>query len=374
MYGSGVKEVHITYRPGRLNGSADALSRSPQASQRQKGGQGPQEDQGLEEEVQMAVVASDTVTDEMPNIDLLLGAEPAPVAQESFGVQQRKDPKLLAIMDFLEKDELPANPTQACKVAVQAPLLVIKDGTLYLLDSKQSYRKRAVVPCQLHTQILEESHRTALGGHFSGKRTYSVLVHHWWWEGMYADTLRFARSCPECAVVTGGGRSTRPPLHPIPVQRPFQIIGVDVMDLPVTKRGNRHVLVFQDFLTKWPLVFPLPDQKAIRIATALVEEVIPLFGVPEALLSDRGANLLSHLMKDVCSLLGVKKLNTTAYHPGGKVQPDLEVHLAEAYCSLRPSVGPVFVRGPLGISQHAPRGNQGKALVPPVRGRLEVAD
>ena len=41
----------------------------------------------------------------------------------------------------------------------------------------------------------------------------------------------------------------------------------------------------------------------------------PFFGVPEALLSDRGINLLSHLMLDVCKLLGIKKLNTTAYHP-----------------------------------------------------------
>ena len=38
-------------------------------------------------------------------------------------------------------------------------------------------------------------------------------------------------------------------------------------------------------------------------------------GVPECLLSDRGTNLLSHLMRDVCSQLDITKLNTTAYHP-----------------------------------------------------------
>ena len=32
-------------------------------------------------------------------------------------------------------------------------------------------------------------------------------------------------------------------------------------------------------------------------------------------MSDRGTNLLSHLIKDLCALLGIKKLNTTAYHP-----------------------------------------------------------
>jgi len=37
--------------------------------------------------------------------------------------------------------------------------------------------------------------------------------------------------------------------------------------------------------------------------------------VPECLLSDRGTNLLSHLMTDLCKMLGIKKLNMTAYHP-----------------------------------------------------------
>ena len=38
-----------------------------------------------------------------------------------------------------------------------------------------------------------------------------------------------------------------------------------------------------------------------------------MFGVPESLLSDRGANLLANVMKEVCELLGITKLNTTAY-------------------------------------------------------------
>ena len=132
---------------------------------------------------------------------------------------------------------------------------------------------------------------------------------------MYSDTQRFAANCPQCAIVTGGGRHHRPALHPIPVNRPFQILGVDVMEQPKTVGGNHYVLVFQDFLTKWPFAFPIPDQKTIRIAKLLVGEVIPLFGVPECLLSDRGTNLLSHLMRDICQLLGIKKLNMTAHHP-----------------------------------------------------------
>ena len=86
------------------------------------------------------------------------------------------------------------------------------------------------------------------------------------------------------------------------------------MELPVTQQGKRYVILFQDFLTKWPLIYPAPDQKSIRIAKPLAKKVVPTFGVPEALLSDRGTNLLSHLMHQ---LLSITKLNTTTYHPAG---------------------------------------------------------
>ena len=39
-----------------------------------------------------------------------------------------------------------------------------------------------------------------------------------------------------------------------------------------------------------------------------------MFGIPEALLSDRGTNLMATLMLDICKKLGIHKLNTTAYH------------------------------------------------------------
>ena len=75
------------------------------------------------------------------------------------------------------------------------------------------------------------------------------------------------------------------------------------------------MIVLQDFLTKWPRISAAPDQKAHRIALLLAEEVVPFCGVPEALLSDRGTNLLSNLVQDVCQLLGIKTLHTTSYHP-----------------------------------------------------------
>jgi hypothetical protein len=96
--------------------------------------------------------------------------------------------------------------------------------------------------------------------------------------------MEFCKNCSDCAVVSGTGRKQVPPLHPILVQCPFQILGVDILELPITEKGNRYFIVIQDFLKKWPLVFSAPDQKANRIALLVAEEIVPMFGVPDSLL------------------------------------------------------------------------------------------
>ena len=219
------------------------------------------------------------------------------------------------IIEFLEGGKLPYGEDRARTIALQQPSFSIVDQILYFIDSRKRNSRRIVVPTHLREQLLAEAHRSIMGGHFSGTRLYNTLAIHWWWDRMYVEAMKFAKNCPECAIATGGSKIVHLPLHPIPVQQPFQILGIDIMELPKTTAGNKYVIVLQDFLTKWPMVYAAPDQKAQRIARLLAEELVPFCGVPEGVLSDRGTNLLSHLVQDVCRLLGIKKLNTTAYHP-----------------------------------------------------------
>ena len=73
---------------------------------------------------------------------------------------------------------------------------------------------------------------------------------------------------------------------------------------------------FVDYLTKWVESFLSDNQTLETIVRQLVDHVICWHGVPEMLAnSDRGANLLSALMKEVCEVMGIRRLNTTDYHP-----------------------------------------------------------
>ena len=145
--------------------------------------------------------------------------------------------------------------------------------------------------------------------------TIAFVGSYYWWKGMRADVHHFCRSCLVCASRKGPGRSFRPPLTPIPVGGPFHRIGVDVLQLPLTANGNRYVVCFVDYLTKWVEAFAVSDQRAETIAKLLVDHVICRHGIPEELLSDRGANFLSDIIQSVCDILEVRKVNTSGYHP-----------------------------------------------------------
>ena len=215
VYGSGVNSVEIVYRSGKDNTNADALSRNPQLP-------APADDVA-DTDVQIASITSRDPGD--LDITALLAMEPTNPATDEFGSEQRKDPVITEIIAYLEQDELPSDQKRARKVAAQSSQFALIDGILYYVDQVHNCRKRVVVPSHLQQSILQENHSGPMAGHFSGARVHDTLSRRWWWEGMYTDCLKHCKNCPQCAVVSGTGRVQRPPLHPIPVQRAFQILG-----------------------------------------------------------------------------------------------------------------------------------------------------
>ncbi len=68
-------------------------------------------------------------------------------------------------------------------------------------------------------------------------------------------------------------------------------------------------------MTRYPECIPIPDIKAETVAKAFVEKIICRFGVPREILTDCGTQFLSKLFTEICTILGIKKLKTTPYHP-----------------------------------------------------------
>ena len=57
------------------------------------------------------------------------------------------------------------------------------------------------------------------------------------------------------------------------------------------------------------------------------------YGVPQYLHSDQGANLVSDVIQSLCTLLGIQRTQTTAYHPQGNGQVERFNRTLEAMLS-----------------------------------------
>ena len=140
IYGSGLKDVKIVYRAGRLNCAADALSQSPCEEASTEG--------VAEQELQVASVQSQPTQSELEDVSGLLESPPLTPPTGDFSVEQRKDPSLKTIIDFHEQGTLPEEEQVARRVILQKLVFTLEAGILYYLDPRQGHQKRAVVPQQ----------------------------------------------------------------------------------------------------------------------------------------------------------------------------------------------------------------------------------
>ena len=84
----------------------------------------------------------------------------------------------------------------------------------------------------------------------------------------------------------------------MPIGNPWQMVAVVILTVPVSTRGNRYLLVVQDYFIKWANTIPLSNQKASTITSALIK-LFSTVGMPEIVHSDQGQNFESMIPKQL---------------------------------------------------------------------------
>ena len=135
-----------------------------------------------------------------------------------------------------------------------------------------------VIPSSLRKQFLLTAHDKA--GHQETNRTMARLSEIAYWVGMGKDIGYYCSQCMTCQI-TKAPPNQPAPLQPIMASRPWELIAVDILKVPMSSRGNQYLFVIQDYFSKWPFAILLPDQKAERIVRALKDQVFILVGPPQ---------------------------------------------------------------------------------------------
>jgi transposase InsO family protein len=77
----------------------------------------------------------------------------------------------------------------------------------------------------------------------------------------------------------------------------------------------KYVLTCQDNLSKYFIAVPLQNQTAEEVTIAFVKNIILIYGIPNEIVMDQGANFMSDIFKRICKLFKIDKICMTAYHP-----------------------------------------------------------
>ena len=248
------------------------------------------------------------------------------LSTEALTKAQIIDPVLEKVHEWVSAGSRPTreeaaslSPAQRC-LWLNWESLRLVEGVMYYfwegIKLRETTPLKLLVPAALKGEILHHCHNTLFAAHLGVRKTYERVRQRFYWYGMRSDIRQHIATCEACGKSKRAYRTYRAALADFRVGAPLDRVALDLMGpLPVTEKGNRHLLVICDYFTRWVEAFPLPDQKAETVAHTLVHEFVCRFGAPLELHSDQGRNFESVLFKEVCRLLGITKTRTTSYHP-----------------------------------------------------------
>nr|GEV91790.1 reverse transcriptase domain-containing protein [Tanacetum cinerariifolium] len=104
------------------------------------------------------------------------------------------------------------------------------------------------------------------------------------------------------------------PQYTIQVCEIFDIWGIDFMGSFPSSKGKKYILVVVNYLSKWVEAKALPTNDA-RVVVKFLKSLFSRFGIPRAIISDRGTHFCNHQFTRVMIKYGVTHRLDTAYHP-----------------------------------------------------------
>jgi hypothetical protein len=131
---------------------------------------------------------------------------------------------------------------------------------------------------------------------------------------MVRDVKDYVKCCIQCQKRKWQGREIGE-LGQFPeVNYPLDRVGVDLVELPTSYRGNKYILTVIDAFTKYVSAYALPNKNAETITEAMTQFICEN-SVPKEITADRGSEFINDLFRRTCESLNARNKYTTAYHP-----------------------------------------------------------
>ena len=115
---------------------------------------------------------------------------------------------------------------------------------------------------------------------------------------------------------------------------PLELVCLDYLTLEPAK-GVGNVLVITDHFTNYALAIATKNQTAKTTVEVFHEHFITHYGIPTRIHSDQGATFESEIVKELCKITGMTKIQNNAVSSHGKpysraFQPNFAGHVMDS--------------------------------------------
>ena len=174
----------------------------------------------------------------------------------------------------------------------------------------------------LHIEVQneEEARRLAqelhTATHLGGQALWKLFSDSYSHKAGRRICIEVAQSCPQCQRGSDYGHRQKT-TGTIESKGPWDTLSVDIVGPLPADRRHEFINVFVDCYSRFTILVPASNHTADTVSDALLRHVVPYFGTPRRLLSDRGREFVGDVWGKLTSSLGIQRVLTSPYHPEG---------------------------------------------------------
>jgi len=175
-----------------------------------------------------------------------------------------------------------------------------------------------------------------VGGHGGQWKTTELVTKNFWWPGVTREVKKYIEGCDAYQKNKNQTEAPAGKLMPNSVpEKPWAHISVDFITKLPLAQGYDLILVVCDCMTKMAHFVPTTEK---TLAEGLVrifrDHVWKLHRLPESIVSDRGAQFVVGLIRELNKMLGIETKLSIAFHPQTDRQTERTNQQLEQYLQM----------------------------------------